>query len=320
MRYAETIPVEVRAVEQVTPLIKQFTLNPVEGGELSPFSGGSHVIVVLCCGDRTFRNPYSLMGSPRDLNSYQIAVRRHDQGRGGSLFLHEQVQVGTQLDISYPMNLFPLAKLVRKHILVAGGVGITPMMAMIDDLRNSQVPWELHYAVRGPGHDYFGLKLREHDGSHIHLYDSSKGQRPDFGQFLAGQPLGTHVYTCGPRGLIEATKKAARVAGWTDSHIHFEEFTAPPAGQPFDVHLARSNLTVHVHSERSMLEAIEEVGIDPPYLCRSGVCGQCETDVLEVEGELIHNDHWLSDEEKESGRKIMPCVSRARCSRLVLDR
>ena len=140
------------------------------------------------------------MSSPRDLSRYQIAVRRHDEGRGGSLFMHQQVQVGTRLEVAHPVNLFPLAKLARKHILIAGGVGITPMMAMIDDLRSGPVPWELHYGVRGPEHDYFGRTLRERDGERVHLYYGSAGQALDFGRILASQPLGTHVYTCGPGG------------------------------------------------------------------------------------------------------------------------
>jgi ferredoxin-NADP reductase len=314
---AATIPVDVTAVEQVTPLIKQFTLAPVADGELPSFSGGSHVIVVLRRKDRTFRNPYSLLGSPRNRGEYRIAVRRHDDGRGGSLFLHEQVDVGTRLDVSYPVNLFPLARLARKHVLVAGGVGITPVTAMIDDLRGGRVPWELHYVVRGPGHDHFGRQLLE-GGGPVQLYYGSAGL--DLGRVLAGQPLGTHVYTCGPAGMIEAVAQAARVAGWADSHIHHEEFTAPPVGHPFEAQLARSDLTVHVPPDRSLLEAIEAVGVRAPYLCRGGVCGECETDVLDLDGELVHNDHWLSAEQKAGGRKIMPCVSRACCTRLVLDR
>jgi ferredoxin-NADP reductase len=317
MSHAATIPVEVTAVEQVTPLIKEFTLAAVAGAELPAFSGGSHVIVVLRRKDRTFRNPYSLMSSPPERGRYRIAVRRHDDGRGGSLYLHEQVRVGTRLEISHPVNLFPLARLARKHILVAGGVGITPMTAMIADLHDGRVPWELHYVVRGPEHDYFGRQLLE-GGGPVHLYYGSAGL--DLGRLLAGQPLGTNVYTCGPAGMIESVARAARAAGWADSHVYHEEFTAPPLGQAFDVQLARSDLTVHVPPGRSLLEAIEAVGVHPPYLCRGGVCGECETDVLDLEGELIHNDHWLSAEQKAGSRKIMPCVSRARCTRLVLDR
>ena len=318
MIHAQTIPVEVSVIEQVTPLIKQFTLCPVSGA-LPPFAGGCHVIVVMHGKDRTFRNPYSLVSSPRDLSSYQIAVRRHDQGRGGSLFMHQQVQVGTRLEVAHPVNLFPLAKLARKHILIAGGVGITPMMAMIDDLRSGLVPWELHYGVRSPEHDYFGQKLRALDGNRINLYYDSAAAL-DFGRVLADQPLGTHVYTCGSVGMIDDVASAAKRAGWAASHIHSERFTVPPVGAPFEVYLARSKLTVNVPSERSLLESIEAAGVDARYLCRGGVCGQCETDVIELDGELLHNDHWLSGDEKASGKKIMPCVSRARCTRLVLDR
>jgi ferredoxin-NADP reductase len=320
MKHAETILVEVTAVELVTPLIKRFTLRPIAGAELPPFSGGCHVIVVMQATGRTFRNPYSLLSSPQDLSCYQIAVRRDDQGRGGSLFMHEQVAVGTRLEIAHPVNLFPLAKLARKQILIAGGVGITPIMAMIVDLHGSSVPWELHYGVRGPEHDYFGRMLREREGDRINLYYDSASQFMRFDKILADQPLGTHVYICGPGAMISAVEQAAKVFGWSDSHIHSEKFSAPPVGEPFDVYLARSKLTVHVPSERSLLEAIEAAGVDAPYLCRGGACGQCETDVLELNGELIHNDHWLSDEEKRNGEKIMPCVSRARCTRLVLDR
>jgi ferredoxin-NADP reductase len=309
-------------VEQVTPLIRQFTLSPTTGDSLPPFSGGSHIIVILSRGDRTFRNPYSLMGSPCELGHYQIAVRRHDDGRGGSLFLHEQVQVSTRLEISHPVNLFPLATRARKHVFIAGGVGITPILAMIGDVRERQAAWELHYSVRGFGNDPsgpFGLRRLDRNGSPIYIHDSADGTRLDFNQILK-QPLGTHVYTCGPPGMIAAVESAAKEIGWPDSHIHSELFSVPPVGRPFDVFLARSGLTVHVPTERSLLEAIEAAGVDAPYLCRGGACGECATEVLELAGELIHNDHWLSDEEKAGGKTIMPCVSRATCTRLVLNR
>jgi len=296
MKHAETIPVEVAHIEQVTPLIKQFTIRPIGAGELPPFSAGSHIIVVMRAGDRTFRNPYSLMGSPRELTSYQIAVRLHETGRGGSRFMHREVRVGTRLEIAHPVNLFPLATLARKHIHLARGVGITPMMAMIDDLCEGPCPWELHYDFRGPGHDGLGSRLRERFGDRTVLYDNSAGEFQDFVRILADQPLGTHVYTCGPAAMIEAVDRTARAAGWTGSHIHSEQFTVPPVGAPFGAYLARSRLTVHVPAERSLLEAIEAAGVDAPYLCRGGVCGQCETDVLDLDGQLIHNDHWLSDD------------------------
>jgi ferredoxin-NADP reductase len=318
--HAETIPVVVTGIERVTPLIKLFTLRSPDGSDLPAFSGGCHIVVVMPCEGRTHRNPYSLLSSPWDLSRYQIVVRRHENGRGGSLYLHDRVQVGAQLRIAHPINLFPLAKLARKHILIGGGIGITPLMAMVEDLKAGHVPFEVHYSARDPEHAYFGLRLQRQLQERVTLYFSSRGERIDFARVLSGQPLGTHVYVCGPAGLLEGAVRTARTAGWTDSHIHFEKFSAPPVGAPFDVYLAESGLSVHVPSGMSLLEAIEAAGVDAPYLCRGGACGECETEVLELEGELLHHDHWLSPEDKASGKKIMPCISRASCTRLVLKR
>lgn len=318
--HAETIPVVVTEIELVSPLIKLFTLRSPDGSDLPSFSGGSHIVVVMPSEGRTHRNPYSLLSSPWDLSRYQIAVRRHDPGRGGSLYLHDRVQVGTHVRIAHPVNLFPLAKLARKHILIGGGIGITPLMAMVEDLKAGHVPFEVHYSARDAEHAYFGMRLQRQLGERVTLYFSSRGERIDFGNVLSGQPLGSHVYICGPDGLLEGAVRAAGLAGWTDSHIHFEKFSTPPVGAPFDVYLAESGLAVHVPAEMSLLEAIEAAGVDAPYLCRGGACGECETEVLELEGELQHHDHWLSKEEKASGKKIMPCISRATCTRLVLKR
>ena len=318
--HADTIPVVVTDVELVTPLIKLFTFRSPDGSDLPAFSGGSHIVVVMPCEGRTHRNPYSLLSSPWDLSRYQIAVRRHADGRGGSLFLHNKVEVGMNLQIAHPINLFPLAKLARKHILIGGGIGITPMMAMVEDLKAGRVPFEVHYSARDPDHAYFGLHLQRQLQERVTLYFSSRGERVDFAKVLDRQPLGTHIYVCGPPGIIEGAVQSAQTAGWTASHIHFERFSTPPIGSPFDVYLAESGLSVHVPAGMSLLEAIEAAGVDAPYLCRGGACGECETEVLELEGELLHNDHWLSDEDKASGKKIMPCISRASCTRLVLKR
>jgi ferredoxin-NADP reductase len=319
MKTVESIEVVVTAIEEVTPLIKRFTLRKIAEGSLPPISGGCHVTVVMRGGERTFRNPYSLLSSPRDLNSYEIAVRRDDQGRGGSLFMHQFVTVGTRLEISHPINLFPLSKLARKQILIAGGVGITPILAMVDDLSAATTSWELHYSIRGPDHAFFGTWLRERHGNRVRLYDTSAGQRIDFAGLVGQQPLGTHLYVCGPGTMIVEALKSARVAGWPESHLHVEKFAPPPVGEAFEVQLAKSGKTVRVSAEQSLLEALEASGIEAPYLCRSGACGRCELNVLELDGELLHNDHWLTEEDRLSSTKIMPCVSRAKCRRLVLD-
>lgn len=319
MSHADTIAVRVVAVEQVTPHVKHFTLASVTGAALPAFSGGSHIVVVMAGGSRVHRNPYSLMSSPSQLDHYEIGVRRMEESRGGSHFMHDVLRVGSVIEIAHPVNLFPLDKIARKHLLVAGGIGITPIMAQLADLHAGTVPYELHYAVRSPEHAAFLEELERREPGRVNMYYRSAGERIDFDELLAQQPLGTHLYVCGSAAMIQNALQAARVCGWPDSHVHWEQFSAPPAGEAFDVHLARSNLDVHVVPDLSLLESIEAAGVEVPYLCRGGVCGFCRTTVLELEGELVHNDHYLSAEEKASGKAVMPCVSRARCKKLVLD-
>jgi dimethylamine monooxygenase subunit B len=316
---SQTIAVEITAVTQVTPLIKHFTLAPVAGGDLPAFSGGSHIIVVMRAPDRVHRNPYSLLSPPYQLDSYEIAVRRMEESRGGSHFMHDVIGVGSRLEIAHPVNLFGLDKIARKHLLIAGGIGITPFLAQIEDLQDGGVPFELHYSVRSSEHAGFLQRLQDRVGERLHLYYDSDSQTIPFEALLASQPLGTHAYVCGPAGMIKRVIDTAQLCGWPDSHIHWEQFSAPPGGDAFDVFLARAKIRVHVPPDRSLLESIEASGVEVPYLCRGGVCGFCRTKVLELDGELVHNDHFLSDTDKSRGESIMPCVSRARCKSLVLD-
>jgi ferredoxin-NADP reductase len=319
MNDAQTLAVEVTAIAQITPLIKHFTLAAADGGPLPAFSGGSHIIVVMHGAPRTHRNPYSLLSSPHRLDTYEIGVRRMEESRGGSHFMHDQLRVGSRLEIAHPVNLFGLDKIARKHLLIAGGIGITPFLAQLEDLRGGAVPYELHYSIRSPAHAAFADRLRDRAGDRLRLYYDSIDQVIDFDGLLSQQPLGTHVYVCGPAGLINRVIDTARGFGWPDSHIHWEQFSAPPVGDAFEVFLARAKRTVHVPPDRSLMESIEAAGVEVPYLCRGGVCGFCRTRVLELDGELVHNDHFLSDAEKTAGASIMPCVSRARCKSLVLD-
>jgi dimethylamine monooxygenase subunit B len=316
---AQTISVEVIGIEQVTPLIKHFKLAPIGGDSLPVFSGGSHIIVVMQGADRIHRNPYSLLGSPQQLDTYEIGVRRMEESRGGSHFMHDAVKIGSRLEIAHPVNLFGLDKIARKHLLMAGGIGITPFLAQLEDLHGGGVPYELHYSVRSTEHAAFLERLRRREGEKLHMYYDSDGQTIPFEALLAAQPLGTHVYVCGPAGMIKHVIGTAHSCGWPDSHIHWEQFSAPPVGDAFDAFLARSNIRVHVPPDQSLLESIEAAGVEVSYLCRGGVCGFCHTKVLELDGELIHNDHFLSDAEKAKAKSIMPCVSRARCKSLVLD-
>ena len=320
MSGSQTLRVQVTAAERLTPLIKHFTLARADGAALPAFSGGSHVVVVMRGADgRTHRNPYSLLSSPRELGTYEIAVRRMEESRGGSRFMHDTLAVGDTLEIAHPVNLFALEKRGRNHVLIAGGIGITPFLAQLEDLADAGVRHELHYSVRAPEHAAFLERLRGRLGERLRVYYDSAGDAIDYESLLARQPLGTHVYVCGPAGMIERVNATATDCGWPKSHVHWEQFSAPPVGAAFQVFLARAGLAVDVQPDHSLLEAIEAAGVEVPYLCRGGVCGFCRTRVLELDGELLHHDHYLSDAEKSGGKSLMPCVSRARCSRLVLD-
>ncbi|HEY9210186.1 MAG TPA: PDR/VanB family oxidoreductase [Methylotenera sp.] len=313
------IDVRVAAIEQVTPLIKHFKFVKEDGSQLPPFSGGSHIVVALDAEGRTYRNPYSLMGSPTETDAYHISVRRQENSRGGSAYMHENISVGMTLKITHPVNLFTLAKMAHKHVLIAGGIGITPFMSQIEDLNRLGAEYELHYAFRSYKQAAFVEELQKACGNKLHCYSDSDGKRLDMDALLSNQPLGTHVYVCGPSPMVVGVLETAKNLGWPDSNVHNEQFLAPPVGESFKVQLAKSNLEVQVPAEMSMLEAIEAAGVQAEYLCRGGVCGRCELGVLECDGGLEHNDHFLTESEKASCKKIMPCVSRTKGKRLVLD-
>ena len=162
--------------------------------------------------------------------------------------------------------------------------------------------------------------LRERYGNRVRLYHDDREERIELDRLLSSQPLGTHLYVCGPAGMINWVRDRAAALGWPPETVPFEHFAAPHPGAPFDVTLAVSGKTIHVGEQQSLLEAMEAAGVDPPYLCRGGVCGQCETNVISHDGKFIHSDHWLSEEDHRAGCKIMPCVSRFEGRSLVLER
>lgn len=313
------IEVVVSEIHQVTPEIKRFHFKPVNGSPLPTFSGGAHVVVEMEDGATLRRNPYSLMSRPGDTACYTISVRRDDKGRGGSMFLHGKVRPGDVIRISHPVNLFPPDQRARKHLLFAGGIGITPFMAMMAQLSDEDRPFELHYAVRSDEHGAYLAHLTERYGRRVHIYRDDKNEAIAIAQLLARQPLGTHLYVCGPGGMIKWVLNTARNEGWPDQNLHDEQFIAPASGKPYEITLALSGKQAKVGPHQSMLEAIEAAGVDAPYLCRGGACGQCETRVLACDGTLMHNDHYLSEADKASGAKVMPCVSRFEGRELVLD-
>lgn len=318
----QAIPVRVARVESVTPLIKRFTLEAADGGMLPPFTGGSHVIVLMRDGEHQHSNAYSLMSSPESLGSYQIGVRRETPSKGGSAFLHDQVKEGDMLSITAPKNLFALSENAQHHVLIAGGIGITPFVSHMHELRRRGESHELHYAFRAPEHGAFSAELAglaSDSSTPVRLYVDSLGQQLDLAGLFKNMADGAHVYVCGPASLIEAVRKATELAGLAPERVHWEQFAAPSQdGAAFTVVLARSGRTVEVGAGESILKAIErDNAVDVECLCREGVCGTCETRILE--GEAVHLDQYLSNTEKAAQKTMMICVSRARTGKLVLD-
>ncbi|WP_390910765.1 2Fe-2S iron-sulfur cluster-binding protein [Pseudosulfitobacter sp. SM2401] len=320
MSGAEKIAVRVTEVTPLNDLVTRFRFEPVDGGLLPTFSGGAHTVVEMQDGAITRLNPYSLMSDPFDQSAYTISVRRDDEGRGGSLFMHKSVSVGDEMVISNPVNLFSLDLRAKKHLMIAGGIGITPFLAQIKQLDRAHGNWELHYACRSQALGSYVDYLTDTHPNDVSVYYDDQDQAIDLENLLDRQPLGTHIYVCGPKGMINWVRAKATDLGWPREAIHYEEFLAPQPGKPFEVKLAVSNKVIQVGEQESLLEAIERAGVDAPYLCRGGACGMCETRVIDYTGNFIHRDHWLEDNEHASGEKIMPCVSRFEGKTLVLDR
>jgi ferredoxin-NADP reductase len=312
--------VRVDSVTPVNALVTRFRFVSRDGGPLPAFSGGAHTVVEMDDHGVRRMNPYSLMSDPADTTGYEISVRRDDQGRGGSLYLHRHVRPGMEMVISHPVNLFPLDTRAKKHLMLAGGIGITPFLAQIAQLSRAGGRFELHYAARSRALGAYMDRLGAAHPDRVRFYFDDEGQQIDLARVLANQPIGTHLYVCGPKGMIAWVLSTAESLGWPAQALHSEEFIAPGTGLPFQVRLAASRLTLTVGPTQSLLEAMEAAGVDAPYLCRGGACGQCETAVHECDGTILHRDHWLTPDEQAANVKIMPCVSRFEGRTLVIDR
>lgn len=314
------IDVVVSDVVEVNSLIKRFHFQRPDGTPLPAFSGGAHIIIEMEDDGARRRTPYSLMSSPLETRDYQVSIRRDDAGRGGSLYMHTRVKPGMAMRIGMPSNLFALDQRAPKHLMFAGGIGITPFLAQTAQLIARGGQFELHYGVRSRELGAYLDELDARIGRRLHTYLDEADEKVDYDQLLTSQPPGTHLYVCGPAPMIDFVIKRASELGWPDAHVHYEHFAKAPTGEAFTVELRQSGQTVNVSAEQTLLEAIEAAGVDAPYLCRGGACGQCETRVLVCDGELQHEDHWLDEDEHASGEKVMPCVSRFRGRSLVLDR
>ncbi|MEU4314530.1 PDR/VanB family oxidoreductase [Nocardia sp. NPDC024068] len=296
----------VTGVADPAPGIRGLTLAATDGSRLPGFIPGSHLVVRV--GGRA--NAYSLTSDGFDPAEYAISVLRVADGRGGSRLLHT-LAVGETLSARPPRSAFPPIARAAKHLLVAGGIGVTPILSHLRAARRWGREVQVLYTFRA-GHGAHVPEVADLGGSAAELITDRAAFTQRLTAALTAQPLGTHLYVCGPPAMIDYVVAAAATAGWPRSRIHFERFRddALGAGEPFTVALTESGRTVAVPSGTSLLDALETSGIRIPSLCRQGVCGECRTPL--GGGLPIHRDLYLSDREKESGAAIMPCVSRAR--------
>jgi|SRR5471030_168245 len=316
-RNIDRIELRVEAMRNLSPSLKLLRLVPAHGqGQLlAPASAGSHIVLTLRDASRTFRNAYSLTSKPGARDAYEIIVRRVPESRGGSHFIHREITPGAVFEATPPVNLFTPVRTAKRHLLIAAGVGITPFLSYLPELDALGQPFEFHYCARDDEQtcfaDWFGGR------PNTHTYQDLEGRRLDVPALLRAQPVGTHLYVCGPDGLMDHVLASARKLGWPASTLHAERFGGPRGGASFVASLARSGIDVQVPGDVSLLEALEAAGVHADSQCRGGACGVCKTGVLE--GCPEHRDYFLSAAERSEGRHIMPCVSRAIGERLVLD-
>lgn len=300
-----------------------FELADPGGGHLPGFSAGAHVDVRVPGG---LVRQYSLCRQVSESGSYEIAVLREPASRGGSRALCEAVLEGDLLEISEPRNHFPLHPVSGGHsLLFAGGIGITPILCMAERLAAIDASFELHYCSRTRARMAFHDRLAGAAFASrvaFHFDDGPDYQKLDLPRALSGAAPHRHLYICGPAGFLEAVRRGAAAARWPDSQIHFEYFSPPPdpvaheAGS-FEVVLASTGRSISVGENESVVDALARIGIDIPVSCQQGVCGTCLTRI--IEGEPDHRDYFLNTEERAANDQFLPCCSRAKTKRLVLD-
>lgn len=318
----ELRPVVVSAVREEADDVRSLLLLDPGGAPLPPWTAGAHIDTVLPSG---LVRQYSLCGDRADRSAYRIAVLRDEAGRGGSRELHEVASVGATLRIRGPRNHFEFRDAPR-YLFLAGGIGITPIHAMVHEAVRRGVPWELYYGGRTRRSMAFAEELSRLPSGSVHLVPQDEQGILDLDAIVARAPEGTAVYCCGPEPMLTAAEGACARLGRVAA-LHLERFaaagprpaeaaTATPA-EEFVVVLQRSGRELTVPPERSLLDVVREVVPDILFACEEGFCGSCETRVLE--GQPEHHDSLLSDDERERSETMMICVGRSRSSRLVLD-
>jgi len=310
----------VRAIRVEAEDVVSLELAAPQGGELAPFTAGAHIDLNL--GNGCIRS-YSLVNDPCERDRYVVAVHKSPASRGGSRYIHEELQAGTLVDAGGPRNNFALVEDAPLVVLFAGGIGITPLWCMIQRLQALGRPWQLFYGGRSRARCAYlreieALAAAHPNRVHVHI-DEDAGRAPmDLPALIGRVPANAHLYCCGPAPMLAAFEEATRSR--PPGQVHVEYFSASQEAAVaggFEVVLARSQRRVPVNAGASILATLLDAGIDVPHACREGVCGACQTGV--IEGEPDHRDSYLSPREKSSGKTMLLCCSGSKSDLLMLD-
>lgn len=319
---ADLAPVAMRVarIRDVGEGIRSFDLEPVDKVPLADAAAGSHVVVQLSGG---LARPYSVVAHDPHTNRYRIAVKREDKGRGGSRAMHA-LNEGDVVRVSKPRNHFVLYESAARFVLVAGGIGITPLLSMANRLQSLRKPFELHVCARDEAAVPFRDELTRSaivDRARVHLDGPDGRSSLDLDAVLGGATPDTLLYLCGPQGFMNWLRESALARGWPEASIRIESFSAPALenieNHAFRLDLARSGRNIEVPANQTILDALLHAGVEVPYACMQGTCGTCAAHVME--GEVDHRDACLSETEKTNNDRLCLCVSRARGDRLSID-
>jgi tetrachlorobenzoquinone reductase len=312
---ADKLEVMLTAIRFAARDTNLYSFERPDGGVLPPVTPGAHISLMLPSG---VERQYSLTNYGTDLTEYVVGVKLDPNSRGGSLFMHNQLRVGTKITIDGPLNNFPLVEDAEHVVLVAGGIGVTPIYCMAKRLIELGRSWEMHYSTRSREDAAFLKELEQYEQVHFHFDDENDGKFLDVPGIVGKAPQNAHLYCCGPKPMLDAFEKAC--TGRPPDNIHVEYFTPKyeaAAGGGFTVVLARSNKEINVPEGKTILQVVREAGLDVPFSCEEGICGACETRV--VEGIPDHRDSILTESERAQNATMMICCSGSKSPRLVLD-
>jgi tetrachlorobenzoquinone reductase len=310
-----SIDVRLTAIRFAALETNLYELSRPDGAPLPPAEAGAHIGLHLPNG--LFRQ-YSLLDASPNPASYTLGIKRDANGRGGSRYIHEQLRVGATLRIDAPRNTFPLVETAPHTVLIAGGIGITPLWCMARRLQALGRDWSLHYACRSRPAAAFIEPLQALGRVRFH-FDAEAGGPLDLAPIIAAAPRDAHLYCCGPAPMLAAFE--AGTAGWPREQVHVEYFAPKPVADPdergFTLKLARSGRTLDVPADKTILQVLREAGIDAPSACEEGICGACETRVLS--GTPEHRDSILSEPLRAANEIMMICCSRSAGETLEID-